>query len=358
MSIKDFFVRVGQNKKYKTVFIISLFVAAFILAGAVAAKRYSKPQTLASKSPGANPKVTQLVTCPLDGKAYPKDKATRHPLAVVIENHPDGRPQYGYTSASIVYEAITEGGITRTLAIYGPNDADRIEPIRSARLFFMDWLKEYDAFFAHDGGNEDALANIGAYNIKDLSPVTAYFHRDSSRAAPHNEYSSTDELYKYASSKGYDISTSSYETLKFTSERPTATGGKSVDINFSKNPTYEVKWQYDSASNSYTRNLAGKVQVDKGSGQQITAKNVIVQEVSRTLQPHGSYGDENWVFTTVGSGKVQIFTNGVVVEGTWKKSSRDSRTKFYDSSGAEIALVPGQTWYEITAPDVTSVTVS
>ena len=362
MSIKDFFVNFKQSKKYKTVFVISLFVAAFILAGAVAAKRYSNRSQTSLVKPGTKVKVAeQLVTCPLDGKSYTKDKATRHPLAVVIENFPDARPQSGYSAASIIYEAITEGGITRTLAIFGPNDAPEVGPIRSARLFFMDWVKEYDAFFAHDGGNEDALANIGAYNIKDLKTAQKYFWRDNKGknvAYEHTEYSATTKLYEYAKSLKFDTASSNFETLKFTVEKPITSGGKNVEIDFSKNPSYKVKWQYDAASNSYNRFLAGKAHSDRNGGEQIKAKNIIVQEVSRTLQPHGSYGDENWLFQTTGSGKVQIFNNGNETVGTWKKTSRDSRTKFYDSQGAQIEFVPGQTWYEIIAPDVSTVTVS
>lgn len=355
--IRDFLVGFFANKKYKTVFIISVFVAAFIIAGAVAAKRYSHkdaPAVTAGKTP--QPQVAeQLVTSPLDGMPYQKDLATRHPLAVSIENHPDTRPQSGLYNASIVYEAITEGGITRFLAIFGPKDSSKLEPIRSARLFFMDYIKEYDAFFAHDGGNEDALANMSNYKIKDLPPAAAYFHRDPSRAAPHNEYSSTAELYKYATSKGFDINTSSFETLKFRPAKPATTSGKSVEIDFSRNASFKVKWQYDSTDNSYKRFHASKEHIDKETGKQITAKNVIIQTVDRTLQPHGSYGDENWVFKNVGSGQAKIYRDGEAISANWKKTSRDSRTRYYDESATEIELTPGNTWYEIAASDTTTV---
>lgn len=355
-KIREFFVNLFANKKYRTVFIISIFVAVFIVAGAVAAKRYSRKDTAATAKKTPQPQVAeQLATSALDGMPYEKNLATRHPLAVSIENHPDGRPQSGLGSASIVYEAITEGGITRFIAIYGPQDSSKLEPIRSARLFFMDYAKEYDAFFAHDGGNEDALANMINYGIKDLPTSATYFHRDSAKAAPHNEYSSTTELYKYAASKGFDVNSSSFETLKFRPAKPAAVGGKSVEIDFSRNASFKVKWQYNSADNSYKRFLAGEEHIDKENGKQLTAKNVIVQTVDRTLQPHGSYGDENWVFKNVGSGSAKIYRDGEAVSATWKKASRDARTKFYDASGVEIEFTPGNTWYEIASSDTTVV---
>ena len=39
----------------------------------------------------------------LDGSEAPKSLANRHPLAVMVENHPDARPQFGLGAPSLVY---------------------------------------------------------------------------------------------------------------------------------------------------------------------------------------------------------------------------------------------------------------
>src|SRR5215472_4236907 len=68
-----------------------------------------------------------LAEDPASGEPVARYLATRPLLAVVIENYPDARPQWGLSLASRVYEVITEGGITRYLVVFGPNyDADRI----------------------------------------------------------------------------------------------------------------------------------------------------------------------------------------------------------------------------------------
>ncbi|MDH4358927.1 MAG: DUF3048 domain-containing protein [Candidatus Berkelbacteria bacterium] len=344
-----------MNKKYKTALIISIIVSVFIIGGAIAAKYYPKKESAVNTAEEASTTPEQLTLCMLDGASYKdKQKALRHPLAVVIENHPDARPQSGLIDASLVYEAITEGGITRYLAIYGPKDTKEIGPIRSARLFFMDWLKEYDAFFAHAGGNEDALANIGNYQIKDLNHSQKYFWRDQKGrgvASEHTLYSSTDKLYEYAASKKYDTSSSNFETMKFKASGPANQAGKGVEINFSS-ASYKVRWSYSPTENKYARFLAGKEHKDLTSGKQITAENIIIQTVTRTLQPHGSYGSQNWVFTTTGSGKATVLRDGEVIAATWKKPARDSRTKFYTEAGVEIEFNPGTTWYEIIPPEV------
>ena len=344
----------AKSKKYRTIFIIALCASIFIVGGALAANYFINKKSPASAiKKTTTAKKETLTLCLLDGKSYKSDLATRHPLAISIENHPDARPQYGLSSASIVYEAITEGGITRFLAIYGPENTSKIGPIRSARLFFMDWVKEYDAFFAHAGGNEDALANIDPYSIKDIPHSNTYYWRDNAKgvASEHTLFSSTDKLYQYAQSKKYDISTSNFDALKFKADGPASPEEKSYKINFSS-ATYKVSWKYDPAKNIYIRSLAGKEDVDKENGKAITVNNVIIQTVSRTLQPHGSYGSENWVFKTTGTGSTVILRDGKAIKGTWKKDNLNSRTKFYDEAGMEIQFNPGHTWYEIVPPEV------
>lgn len=355
--MKEFFNRLFTERKYRNVAIICGILAILIIIGGFAAANYKKhpANNFASATPVKTATPEPKTICLLDGQAYSQDKATRHPLAVSVENHPDARPQSGLDKASIVYEAITEGGITRFLAVYGPNDASEIGPIRSARLFFMDWVKEYDAFFAHDGGNEDALNSISKYQIKNLQRDTSHFHKDSKGrnvATEHTLYSSTDDLYQFAKSLGFNTASSSYTALKFKADGPADPAGKGAEINFSSE-SYKVNWSFDPATNKYLRSLAGAPHKDRVTGEQLSAKNVIIQTVDRTFQPTGSYGSQNYVFHNVGSGNGYVLEDGKVIKATWKKSDLNARTIFYDETGAEITLNPGNTWYEIVPPEVT-----
>ncbi len=91
-----------MNKKYKTVLIISIIVGVFIVGGAIAAKYYPRKQSAVTNTDNT-PEPEQLTLCMLDGVSYKdKAKALRHPLAVIIENHTDARPQAGLIDASLV----------------------------------------------------------------------------------------------------------------------------------------------------------------------------------------------------------------------------------------------------------------
>ena len=52
----------------------------------------------------------------------------------------------------IMYEAPVEGGETRLMGIFGDySSVEKIESIRSCRLYYIDWALEFDAFYAHCG---------------------------------------------------------------------------------------------------------------------------------------------------------------------------------------------------------------
>ena len=91
--------------------------------------------------------------CPLNGAYFTKGEREvwekRRPLAVMIENHADSRPQSGLSRADVVYEAVAEGGISRFLAVFycgaaaGSAKPYDVGPVRSARTYFLDWASEY-----------------------------------------------------------------------------------------------------------------------------------------------------------------------------------------------------------------------
>jgi hypothetical protein len=294
---------------------------------------------------------------PLSGLKVEESMAKRHPLGVVIENHPDARPQSGLDKAEIVYEAITEGGITRLMAIYGPQDAKELGPVRSARTFFVTWIQEYDGYFAYAGQSKDGGAQIIADKVKALRHTQGYFERQPKPgiALEHTLYTTTKGLYELAEKKGYS-KTASFTSLKFKDDAKQEDRGNQdkITVPFST-PAYQVDWLYDRTQNIYKRLMAGKAHKDKKSGKQLTAKNIIVMTVNRSYIasfPGDPTAKGVWRFDLIGSGKAKVIRDGKAIDATWKKSSTKDRTKFYDSSGAEIKFNRGVFWYEVIPPEV------
>lgn len=352
-----------KSKKKKIITIICIVILALILifASYVVYKRYfakEKSATIFTILKPVTPVKTTIANN-LDGTQVSPDTANRHPLAIMVENHPDARPQSGLDKASIVYEAITEGGITRFMAIYGPNDADKVGPVRSARTYYIDWLSEFNAFYAHVGGNLDALDKIKTDNILNLDEFglgdSAYWRTPKTGlATEHTMYTSTQKLYKYAFETKKWPTTATYRVLSFINptEESLRSNGQKIEIDFSS-AEYKVDWTYDKINNIYLRRLAGIPHIDAVTGKQLSGTNIIIQEVNRWDAPT-TINENGWAMQTIGTGKALIFSQGKKISGTWNKTDQTSRTVFLDETGKEISFTPGQFWIEITPPEVFS----
>ena len=289
---------------------------------------------------------------PINGVLYTKSEAAkwkdRLPLAVVLENHTDARPQSGLSKADAVYEVLAEGGITRFLALYLAEDSI-LGPVRSNRTYFLDWLSEYRAGYAHIGGSPEAQARVKEFNISDLDQFflgAPTYTRIANRFAPHNVYTTTDKLRGAADSRGYRGPVK-LESWLFKDEESSASARPKkfeLTLKFRENAPYVVDWKYNREKNLYLRFNGGASHIDKETNSQLSAKTIIVQEVIITPDPSGH---SRIRIKTVGSGPVRIFQDGKVISGKWKKTSRTGRTRFFDNKGAEIAFNRGQIWIEI-----------
>lgn len=330
------------------ILLIGLAIYAFVATG--------KKTT----STGASVKGQETkVAAPLDGVMGSTDTAKRHPLAIVVENHPDARPQVGLDKASIVYEAIAEGGITRYLALYGTSEADKVGPVRSARTFFVDWVLGYNAWLGHVGGNMDALDQIKADKVLDLDQF-AYsgpYWREPKKglATEHTMYTTTAKLREQAA-KNKLSTDNSFKVYKFKDD-PTGAAkealpaAQKVAVNFST-ATYNVVYDYDKTTNSYKRSMAGKPHNDQATGAQLNPKNIVVMTVARKSTVT-RINENGYTMTTVGSGAAKIFLDGKAISGTWKKDAKTSREVFLDESGQEITFNRGQFWICVIPPEGT-----
>ncbi|OGY46344.1 MAG: hypothetical protein A3J65_03970 [Candidatus Buchananbacteria bacterium RIFCSPHIGHO2_02_FULL_45_11b] len=281
----------------------------------------------------------------LDGRLADKDAAALRPIAVMMENHSDSRPVAGLENASLVYESIVEGEITRFLAIFdGRISAERIGPVRSARPFFVTLAEEWGAVYFHAGGSPQALQKLKSspiFNLNEISSDGIYFFRDREKIAPHNLFTSASLIKQAVLAKEIDTRADFLPWL-FKNDEPTieAELAPEIEINFSKVPDYQVKYRYDSPSNSYVRYQAGEIHKTE-AGAILRAKNVVLQYVkARAIDSLGRLN-----VTLIGQGQAEIYQDGQAIIGFWKKEN--NRTRFYDSAGREIRFNRGNVWVEL-----------
>ncbi|MGE3278469.1 MAG: DUF3048 domain-containing protein [Candidatus Altimarinota bacterium] len=277
-------------------------------------------------------------------------------VSVMIDNFVTARPQQsGIRSASVVYEALAEGGITRLMLVFPYQEIDRVGPVRSARDYFVDFAEEYGGVYLHAGGSPLALEKLWASaSLLDLDEDErlegeTYSFRDSRYPAPHNLYFDLLAVKERAAQVDWDL-TSPQQQWCFSSEEVVGTPVRKVVLNFANDPFSDslAQFVYDLEQKHYKR-FYGKTQptphTDQLDALQVSPKNIIVQVAPSEL----INGDEKerLAFHHIGTGTAFFYRNGQKNRGSWTKLNASSRTAFLDENGEPICLHPGQTWIAI-----------
>ena len=148
-----------------------------------------------------------------------------------------------------------------------------------------------------------------SYDLDQFAYSTPYWREYAAGlATEHTMYTSTSKLWQQAAKIGYPTA-NNFTSYKFKddpvdAEAAALPASQKISINYLSS-TYNVDFQYDQASNSYRRFIAGKLQIDNISKNQISPKNVVVMTASRRAMKT-RINEAGYVMTTVGSGKAQI----------------------------------------------------
>lgn len=330
-------------KRHKKWTVVIIVVAALLVAGGTVTALIllnQKPETPAvAKKPDSKPapKYYSLLT----GARVDDEAATKQPTtAIMIENSPDARPQSGLKDSGVVFEAIAEGGITRFLSLYQEQKPGLVGPVRSLRMYYVDWLAPFNASVAHVGGSAAALDEIrnGSYRDIDQFFNAGSYWRATDRYAPHNVYTNFERLDALNKAKGYTESSFTGFTRKDSkaAETPTA---QNISVKIS-GPAYNSSYIYNATSNTYDRSQAGAPHLDRESGQ-ISPRVVIVMKVQQQRVMEDGWREQ---INAIGSGTAYIFQDGTAKEVTWKKTGRKDQITFSDADGADVPLARGQTW--------------
>jgi len=284
---------------------------------------------------------------PLRHEETKEDISKNKIYAVMIDNHDDARPQSGLDPCDVIYEYRAEGEYTRYMLLFQQNYPDVIGPVRSARPYFVDTAKEYNAVYIHWGGSEAGLAEIHKRNVVDLDGIALegiIFHRnkDVGKFAPHNGYIALPEMIEYLNKK--DINTmDNNASLSFKEDDEKAKGIDVNEIELNFNPRYKTKFIYNANTNKYQYNRQGEVVIDESSGVEIGTTNVLVLfQKAVVAGPKGTLKLDN-----IGSGKGLFLQGGKLSEITWEKANEDARTIFKDEDGNEIKFYPGKTFISV-----------
>ena len=275
------------------------------------------------------------------------------PYAVMINNNHAAWPQCGLKDAYLVYEIVAEGGITRMMALYKDKLPEKIGSVRSARHYFIDYAEENDAIYIHWGGSPQAYSRIKT-GINDLDGIAlegSIFFRDKSlkRAYEHTGFVDLAKAKKYAEDKGYTRDTEKDLLLNYSAtevDLNSITGVQAADdVTLKYSDYHTTSYEYDEQNKVYKRSMSGKANVDLETGEQYTAKNIIVYKVNNYTLSGENKGRQE--LENIGSGSGYYISNGYSVPITWEKTSHSGQTVYKYENGEEITVNDGNTFIQI-----------
>jgi hypothetical protein len=285
--------------------------------------------------------------CPLTGRQVGggKDAPDRPALAVKVENTPDAQPLVGIDHADIVYEEVVEGGITRFIAVYNCEQANRVGPVRSARTTDPKILLQLSdhPLLAYSGGSHRVVRLIddaGLVSMTEGDPAPP-FTRDDAREVPHNLFVDTAKLWT-AGAKRANGEPAPRAVFEYGDLQKPAKATRSVAIGFPLTPT-EWRWE----QGRWIRYQDGAtMQLEDGSP--VATDNIVIQQVRTTesdLVDVAGYPSPE--VTVTGTGKAWLLRDGRLIVGTWERGSEKDLTVFTAKKGGQFQLKPGTTFVEL-----------
>lgn len=347
-----------EKKKMKkgSKILIIFMILIIIISGAVLAVMISRDKQ--EEKPEGEVKETVAEK----EKEKPKlkivdEESVSRPYAVMINNNHSAWPQCGVQDAYIVYEIIAEGGITRMMAIYKDQETAKIGSIRSARHYFLDYVNENDAIFVHWGGSPQAYSKLGSIDSLDgIALEGSVFFRDRTlkRDYEHTGFTSLEKVTEYAKKQGYTRSTNKDLLLNYSVEeidmasKEKAQEAEEINIRYSNYHT--TSYEYDEENRVYKRSMSNKPNVDLETGEQYTAKNIIIYKV-RNYTLNDGEGKGRQELDNIGEGEGYFVTGGYSIPITWEKTSHSGQTVYKYENGEELVVNDGNTFIQICPTD-------
>ncbi len=356
-----------NTKHLFKIMLVLAVVATVIFTFACCGKQEAPEQTTQA--------TTEETTLPEEPEVYvnrltglddlSEDAIGKRPIAVMINNIKKALPQYGIGSADLMFEMLTEGGITRMMAVYADQTKiPNVCTVRSCRYYYPIFAHGLDAVYFCFGSNETigtpTLKRIGIdYLDGNQLGDSLIYARDPERL---KKYGSEHTVYLKGQNMSqilekYDIR-SEYKEEKdtpiflFNKEGELTKGDVACDkVNLAFSNAYYSTFNYDKETKTYKKLHSGNAHIDSATGEQLAYKNIFVLETDVS-----QYKDTILVQIDWKGGTGYYISNGTSQKITWEKPAEDSTIKVYDADGEELKVNPGNSYIGVINEGRTTIT--
>jgi hypothetical protein len=300
----------------------------------------------------------------------------RRPLAVKIPNYPDeARPQSGLSLADVVIEHEAEAYLTRFTVIYLGNDVpSELGPVRSVRLVDAELVPIFRAVLVTSGGHPEVKTRVTTDKAwaegytRIVCPEEPFLGDGGTlRRVPQEGrryeltmYTDTDSLWGLVSERGINERQEWSGMWAFSDALPEG-GTEATELSIIyKADVSEVRYEYDSDSQTYLRYDVGEPLIDALDGEQIAPPNVLVlyvNHVDSDIAADTHDPNHTWYSVSIqlwGSGKAQLYRDGLVYEAQWQRQNpqqENDQLVIVDENGTQVPFHPGPVWIQLVRLD-------
>ncbi|MBW8010710.1 MAG: DUF3048 domain-containing protein [Chloroflexi bacterium] len=302
----------------------------------------------------------------------------RRPMVIKVTNYPRSvRPQSGLSRADIVYEYYIERGISRFIAVFYGQDAERVGPVRSGRFFDEHIFRMYDGIFVFGGADPRVLGfflDMGRHIVNSFVVLTdrelgiacepgliVHLCRDEDIISYNNLFTNTSALTEFITRRNGNYRPD-LTGMHFSYQAPPA-GEIALNVFTRYSLFIYNKWVYSIDSGRYLRfqetigfsdpELESYApHLDALSGEQLAADNVVV-----LIAPHEYFVKTNTTeineIHLEGSGIAYVFRDGYVFPVIWFRPPGGGALTLLSAVDEYFPLKPGTTWFQVISEEST-----
>ena len=317
---------------------------------------------------------------PLTGEAKGADYVSTRPVAIMINNIAQSRPQRGLNDASVLYEIMVEGGITRFMGLFGNYEAlGDVGPVRSARDQFFRLIMPFQPLYVHIGRSGITQQYIddndyGNLNV-DGDAAGQIIYRDKTRLSQgfnyeHTAYTTGELLSNYVKKNDIDMSrgltSPIFDFVDYREPARTLAGQDALSLGIVHSTSYRTYFDYDAVSNQYQMSQYNSHRgtitetADENTGERTSFDNVLVlfTEITTYPYPGGNIdpktgldkGDPDYKKVDYDFGGVGYYINGGKAEKIrWTKGATQYALMLQDEDGNSLKINRGRSYVAIVS---------
>ncbi len=316
---------------------------------------------------------------PLTGEAKGSDYVAVRPVAIMINNIAQARPQRGINDADVLYEIMVEGGITRFMGLFNNYEAlGDVGPVRSARDQFFRLVMPFQPLYVHIGRSGITQQYIDDVEYGDLNLDGNGFddliYRDQGRlnqgySYEHTAFTTGERLKSYVDWKDVDmsrdLSSPIFDFVDYREPARSLSGEDALSVGIVHSNSYRTYFDYDVTSNKYRMSqyswTVGGVRdtVDENTGEQTCFDNVIVLFTEITTYPYpggnldangNDKGDPDYKKVDYDFGGVGYYINGGKAEKIrWQKGPIQYALLLTDEAGNSLKVNRGKSYVAVVS---------